>query len=325
MDAAVQNGMVPNGRQITESVNNAGDYVRDQMNSVRESVSGSLNQFSSPTAVGTTATEFLNSNSIIAKFTFFVLVLIVFTVIVSLGIQLMGYLMSPANSPYVVYGLLNGNDGLIVSQDPKSKTSIPILKSNNQTTGAEFTWSVWLNLNSNTSNVASLGQKQNVFNKGNSQYGATGVATVNNAPGLYLKQPDGDNETTLHIVMDTMDPNNPSQVIDVTEIPYHKWVHVVIRLENKMMDVYVNGTISKRLTFTASPKQNFNDVNICQNGGFSGQMSNLRYYNYALSAFEINGITMYGPNTTVSKLSSTAAKSSPYFLANTWYTSKYAT
>jgi hypothetical protein len=68
-----------------------------------------------------------------------------------------------------------------------------------------------------------------------------------------------------------------------------------MRVENTM-DVYVNGTITSRTKFTAVPKQNYNDVQICQNGGFEGNLSNLRYFSHALSAFEINNIVKGGPS-----------------------------
>jgi hypothetical protein len=63
-----------------------------------------------------------------------------------------------------------------------------------------------------------------------------------------------------------------------------------MRVENTLMDVYVNGTITST-KFTAVPKQNYNDVQICQNGGFEGNLSNLRF-SHALSAFEINNIVV---------------------------------
>lgn len=323
MNMGNMGNVIPDGRQINESVNNAGNYIRDSMASVRDNVTTTLNKFSSPNDVGTSSSEFLNSNSMIAKFVFFVLVLIVFSVLVSLGIQIMGYLLQTSGSPYLIYGTLNGNNGQIITQDPKQTGSVTLLKSNNQTTGAEFSWSVWINLTASSSPASNV-QYLNIFNKGNANYGPVGIATVNNAPGLYLKQyANTSNENTLHVVMDTMDPTNSTQAIDVTEIPFNKWVHVVIRLENTLLDVYVNGVISNRITLSAAPKQNFNDVNICQNGGFAGTLSNLRYYNYALSAFEINSITMYGPNLTPNKLSTTAQPTTSYFLANSWYTSKY--
>jgi len=73
------------------------------------------------------------------------------------------------------------------------------------------------------------------------------------------------------------------------------------------------------------PKQNYNNVNFAQNGGFSGKISNLRYYSYALNVFEINGVVAWGPNTNSSSLSSSsgAATGNYNYLSNTWYSNKF--
>ena len=92
-----------------------------------------------------------------------------------------------------------------------------------------------------------------------------------------------------------------------------------------MLDVYVNGTIAKRHNMEFAPKQNFNDVVVNANGGFSGKLSNLRYYAYALNVFELNNIVMWGPNTQPSDLSiDSRAKSGNYsYLSNMWYSNAY--
>ena len=54
------------------------------------------------------------------------------------------YFNSPSKSPYLVKGLLNGNDNITVSQDPNVADSILVPRSNNESSGAEFTWSSWI-------------------------------------------------------------------------------------------------------------------------------------------------------------------------------------
>ena len=90
---------------------------------------------------------------------------------------------------------------------------------------------------------------------------------------------------------------NTSVVID--NMPIKKWVHLAIRLQNQILDVYVNGVLSKRVILNNVPKQNYSDVYVGQNGGFSGKLSSLRYYSSALNVFEINSIVRKGPNLTV--------------------------
>jgi hypothetical protein len=287
-----------------------------KIDDVKNVVSKSLNDFSSRNNINA-SNEYLQSNSIVAKFVFLILVMIIFVILINLGMSLLSYFTRPSNSPYLIYGVLEGTTALVIPQDPSNKDSIVINRSNNQSTGIEFSWSLWLILNDNNNG----GKYQNIFNKGDSYYGSDGISTVNNGPGLYL-QSLKNNENSLHLVMDTVDKSVPQSITHIKGLPFNKWFNVTIRLENKILDVYVNGTISNRQNIQFVPKQNYNDVNICQNGGFKGQLSNLRYFNYALSAFEINNIVMRGPRRVLSKLNQSSSNDSPYFLSNSWYTNQ---
>ena len=65
--------------------------------------------------------------------------------------------------------------------------------------------------------------------------------------------------------------------------------------------------------------QNYHDVHVCKNGGFQGKISNLRYYNKALTIFEINSIINSGPDT---KVYNTQISKDYNYLSTLWYTSK---
>jgi hypothetical protein len=144
---------------------------------------------------------------------------------------------------------------------------------------------------------------------------------VNNGPGLYLKK-ETNGSCTAHIVMNTASTNPTSDVTTITEymdvqnIPIKDvWVNIMIRLQNKIMDIYVNGVITKRLVFNNVPIQNYDDVWVCQNGGFNGKLSNLRYFNHALNVFEINSIVSSGPNL----YEMTGPHFVQNYLSNSWY------
>ena len=317
---AVKNSIGTNSiENVSNRLNEVGNSLKSTINGFKGTINNSLSEFSSKVAVNNAGSDFLNSNSIVAKFAFLILVLIIFVIICNLGITLIGYFTQPSKTPYVVHGLLNGTNALVVSQDPALTDSVSIVRSNNENTGIEFSWSVWLILSNNSSENKLY---QNIFNKGDSVY-SNGISQVNNGPGLYLSSLIN-NENNLHVVMDTVDPSVGPATIDITGVPFNKWFHVTIRLENKILDVYMNGTVAHRYNMKSVPKQNYNEINICQNGGFNGQLSNLRYYNYALSAFEINNIVLKGPNLKMNKLDSNNYFSwnHPYFLSNTWYTSQ---
>ena len=124
--------------------------------------------------------------------------------------------------------------------------------------------------------------------------------------------------------MDTVSINSTGQPAsietDVSNLPIGKWFHVAIRMQNKTLDCYVNGVISTRKSFGDNiPKQNYDSIIYAGNNGFAGSTSNLRYYDYALSVFEINSVVYYGPN-----LSAANGTSSTYFdyLGQSWYKGK---
>lgn len=327
---------------IKQSTFSAYNTVAEKTSEVAGSVKSSLNDFSSKTMVDGSS-EFLDSNTIIAKFAFVILVLIVFLFLCNLGIMLIGYFTSPATSPYLISGTANGSSELTIKQDPKNKDSVQILRSSNESSGIEFTWSLWLyflpiDVNNNKAKF------RHIFNKGKKPETATdptGIASLNNAPGLYLWFDPSANQSKLRFIMDVVADlsqygdaalntaniwsNNVSQYIDITDIPMQKWFNCTIRLKNKVIDIYINGTVTQRLVLDEVPKQNYYDVNICCNGGFNGNLADLHYYNRALSVFEINNTVVWGRNQKASNASGGGGASDgtgfPYYLSNLWYSS----
>jgi hypothetical protein len=107
--------------------------------------------------------------------------------------------------------------------------------------------------------------------------------------------------------------------IYIDGIPIKKWVGVVIRVTSQnIVDVYINGNLTKRHKLSNIVKQNYDNLYVNYNGGFSGNISNLKYYNYAIGTFEINSITSNGPNLK-SRKESNIQNSKPYYLSSQWY------
>jgi len=313
-----------NYQKIVNTLQDGYDNVSETITSTKDSLNDTISSFSQ--GANDVSSSYLQSNTIIAKFAFLVLVIILFVVFLKLGVWLLDYFMSPGESPYVVKGLVNGGEKIIVSSDPKDANSVPIFRSNNESTGLEFTWSTWLFIDS----IPGPGNNgyHHIFSKGNDEYDGNGIATVNNGPGLYLTnqtQTSGANLAKLHVVMDSVQMNDPNVTLEIDNIPIKNWVHVAIRIKNTILDVYINGTIAGRIVLDHVPKQNYQPVIL--SGGpntMSGKISDLRYFNRAIDVFEINAIVSNGPNLTTSSLSDESNKTGNYFtyLSNNWYTSK---
>ena len=289
---------------VSENVNSASNYVKD-----------SISSFGDSDLVGS-STSFLQSNTLIAKFAFLILVLIGFMILLNLGVKIIAYFTKPSGDPKLVNGTMNAANEVVITQDPKNSQSIPILRSNNQNKGLEFSWSLWMYIN-DTSKTPKF---SHVFNKGNATFDNDGIATVNNGPGLYIENENNN----LIVVMNTVDVNNPVEVLVVKDIPLRKWFHCVIRIENTDLDVYINGTIVARAQMQDVPKQNYENVNICKNGGFNGNIADLQYFDKAISIFQINNIVAWGRNTSsANENASGDATGFPYYLSNLWYSSNY--
>lgn len=318
----IQPPTMPN-LQVQETLKSAGDTISNTVNVAKTNFNESVSGFSQQAQAGATASQgFLQSNTIIAKFAFIILVVIVFLFLMSLGIMLIMYFTTPSTSPYVVKGKTDASTSKIISTDPTQNGSVPIVRSNNQAKGLEFTWSFWIYIN----DLGDGKKAQNIFNKGDRTYDSNGIATTN-GPGLYLvsgatpiTSKNSGVGASLEIIMDTNDPNVANNTVMVSNIPIRKWAHIAVRMQNTIMDIYVNGIVTQRKIFDQVPKQNFYDINLFQNGGFSGNLSNLRYYSYALNAFEINSILYYGPNLAASSLDNSASGNYTY-LSNKWYAS----
>ena len=160
--------------QMPETMQNFGNSVSDSVQSISGTVSESVNNFSdsAQASVDTTmegSSDFLQSNTLFAKFAFVILVVIIFMILLSLGIVLIQYFSTPSKSPYLVKGMAEGNGNLTISQDPQKSDSVTIQRSNNEKNGLEFTWSTWIYVDDLNSGVE-YQKFQHIFHKGNDSF-----------------------------------------------------------------------------------------------------------------------------------------------------------
>ena len=220
----------------------------------------------------------------------------------------------------------------VISQDPNEQNSNPITLSDNERTGVEFSYSFFIYVNPTTFNTTY--DLLHVFHKGfGKQFPLLG-------PGVYMKG----HENTMRVYMNST--NNWNTFIDVDNFPVQKWVHVAIVARAGAMEIYVNGDLNKRTTFSGGvPYQNFQDFyafsqrfleipadagslatnagqssNLRVGGAFQGLLSRLRYFNYAISYTEIASLVNEGPN---KKMATGNGQDQPPYLVDTWWTTSY--
>ena len=281
--------------------------------SVSSSIPSSVSQLNPlSTSVSSSSSSFAQSNSLVAKFIFLFIVLFAFVVLLRVGVSVLAAFFKPSESPRLINGMVDAKQFIRIPQDPAESGAVTIFRSVNANDGIEFTWSVWIYID----NLQYLeGQYKHIFHKGNNGNNGkdtNGLNYPNNAPGLYIDP----KTNSLVVMMNTFDVINEDTVIP--DIPLNKWINVIIRCQNKTLDIYINGTIIRSVELNGVPKQNYGDVYVGLNGGFDGNISNLWYYNYALGTAAIQQIASKGPNTKMVGENGMNMKNSDY-LSLRWF------
>jgi hypothetical protein len=115
--------------------------------------------------------------------------------------------------------------------------------------------------------------------------------------------------------------NDPVSIIQIPNLPVNTYFHLAIRCQNTYIDIYINGTLLKRQNLMNVPKQNYYNVNVCPAGGYSGTLSNLQYFDKALTVVEINTIVQTGPNQKDITTSNPCSSVLPNTISTSWYNS----
>lgn len=304
-------------KAASDVTNSVSQTVNDTVNGIQKSFNDTVKSIDIIPSANST-NEFLESNSVIAKFAFLIMAIFVFVILLKLSIRILAYFaLNKSGTVYLIDGMIDGNEAYTFPQDPNANSNAKTLsKSYNANSGVEFSWSCWLYVNSITTNPSEHTVYKHVFSKGNNNWNSSssnppGVAYPNNAPGVYLSPTTND----LYVFMNTYDV--VSEEIVVNAIPLNKWFNLTICCVNKSLDVYVNGIIVNSHQLISVPKQNYGDVFVCNNGGFSGNLSNLIYYNKAISLKTIQQNVASGPNF---KTMNGAKKQKYYdYLSIDWY------
>jgi len=221
--------------------------------------------------------------------------------------------------------------------NPKAKT---IYFSDNQRSGVEFTYGMFLNINSATFS-GNNHKLYHILHKGYNQvYPLLG-------PGIFCW---GD-VNKLRIYMNCYD--TWSNYVEVENIPIDKWFHLVVSCKGNKVYIYVNGNLKSKIALSNNtpPYQNYGNVyafssrkisikksittslesddkfqgqhagaSLDFDGPISGMMSRVYYFSYALTYTEIQSLMNVGPSSEIEGSNSITVVS-PY-LSDTWWANK---
>ena len=137
------------------------------------------------------------------------------------------------------------------------------------------------------------------INEWNYRYGEEKVifqrSDANNdpAPKVYL-DPTTNN---LQVSLATYQSNSTSNVslCGIDNIPIQAWTNFTMTLNNRALDLYLNGKLVRTCVLPGVPKMNpASNVVVCPNGGFSGYLSNFQYIANAINPTQAYNIYKAG-------------------------------
>ena len=279
--------------------------------------------------------EFAEKNSFIAKVIFVVFVFILFGLFFRLGVYMLSLFYTPSKNPIVIQGMRSTLTEKEYKVNPTQLKPKPILRSINENQGMEFTWSTWIWINSHDTSTGSESAPKVFFTKGKpdsnysidtTEYDDIQEEFIMNSPGLYLYNniDPSIKSNVLSVVVSFFQDSNiedswmPYDVITIDNVPMKKWVNVIIRVQGRIVDIYINGTLTKRKTYEKVVKQNYGNIYVGDDlNGVDAYISSLRYFNHAIRNNTIQEIIYKGPNLKMEGDEMTHTK--PPYLAMKWY------
>jgi len=217
-------------------------------------------------------------------------------------------------------------------QNPNEPNHKTLPFSDNERTGAEFTYAFYLWINPSSFERQEEGLTH-IMHKGYSS------PFPLMSPGVFLLS----NINTMRVYMNSSKTWN--NYIDIENIPVKKWVHVTVVGRTNAVEVYINGNLAKKLNMEQSVfYQNFGNLYLFNQrrlymnpvripslkpqttplqifGAFNGNMSALSYFSYALSFTEIQSLVNSGPK---SGVCDPGSSSHPPYLEDDWWITRYS-
>ena len=168
-----------------------------------------------------------------------------------------------------------------------------------------YTWSVWIYISDWSYR---LGEKKIILSRGQGNSSCPSIVLGETENNLTINQSiylDGDSDTFGFPENSTMSGSN--EICTIPNIPIQKWVSIIVSLNGRDMDSYINGKLVKTCVLdNAAFVDSTQDVKITPSHGFQGNVSNVKYWSSPVSPQQAWNIYKHGP--TGSSLSDLFAK-----------------
>jgi hypothetical protein len=289
--------------------------------------------------------NFLNGNGFVPQIVLTIIIVIVISTLISMFEVIVTTVQDYNKLMVNLYPYsYTADTQQVYIQDPANGEFQYMYPSTNEFNGIEFSFSFNLYIDPKTyentpAPIVNKTQFLNVFYKGDQN-----TIWPNMSPGVFLNA----NENTIRVYVSSITGVRDSYV-EIPNVPVGKWFHMVIVQKGQNMDVYINGNVAVRKTFTTVPKFNFGPVVLFANktfnasktdttmkasyqgsdgnmfavvGKMQGMISKLKYYAYAVSFSQIDSLALEGPS---NKIITKSLDQTPPYFHDSWWVTRYNT
>lgn len=237
------------------------------MNSNR---SNTLNTSNTSKFTGNNIKKMYTQSSTFSK----VILWIIVAVIILLLIMWILYAINKSNSE-------NTQNPVVINSEIDSWVTRPTVTLPMPSSGYNYSYSMWFYIRDWN---YKFGKWKNIMWKGN-------TTTPRHSPSIWLYPLTN----SIKVVTSTTGSDSLTSC-DVENIPLQKWVHLVYVLNNRSVDIYINGKLERTCILQGIPVNMQNDkLTVNYNNGFYGKMGKLQYFTSTLTPEEIAKLYISGP------------------------------
>ena len=212
---------------------------------------------------------------------------IVFFIVIILFIILVIYVVYLA---VVAAKAVDKNTPVIVNDVIDAYVSRPAFTLPTVTTGMTQTFSTWIYVKDWN---YKFGQYKNILWKGNPSSTSTATSSGNiHCPSIWLSPLTN----SLKVVTSTS-ASSGVESCDIQNIPLMTWVNIVYVLNNRTVDIYINGQLERSCALQGIPNITSDPVYITSGApaGYYGKIGKTQYFTTALLPNEVANIYQHGP------------------------------
>jgi len=232
---------------------------------------------------------FNNSNALtkqsgsMGKIIFIIFILLIVIIIIAI----ISYMVSEANRA-------NAANPVIINDVIDANVARPAFKLPEVTSGMGQSFSTWIYIKDWN---YKFGQYKCILWKGNPNTAVAGATSTGNgdvhSPSLWLYP----NTNSLKVVTSTTDTSGVESC-DIPNIPLMTWVHIAYVLNNRTVDIYINGKLERSCALRGVPVINNSPVYMnvgTPEAGFYGKMGKTQYFTKSLLPNDVMNLYQQGP------------------------------